>query len=360
MTTSLRDALTKLTCDLIRFQSTADKPDQVVAAMQYVENYVCNLPGLVMERSEAGGKPSVVATLRPTRQPRLILNGHLDVVAAPPALFTPEVRDGRIYGRGAQDMKGSVAVMLHLLKTLAMSGERPNVGFQFVPDEEIGGTHGTGRLLEEGWSCAFFIAGEPTDLNIVNEHKGGVWLRLDLPGEPTHASRPWTGQNPLFALADGLQRLRERFPPPTEDRWQTTCTPTRVDMHNSTNQVPPVAKLHVDIRRIPADDPHELVAAVAACFPTATVTINHMVSPLITAEEHTEVQRLMQTVQAVAGHSPITYREHFGTDARFYSAAGIPAVCIGPVGAGLHSDEEWVDIASLEQYYHILHQFVTQ
>ncbi len=360
MANDLRDALIKLTCDLICFQSTADQPDQVAAAMQYVEQYVCNLPNVIVERSESGGKSSVVVTLRPTRQPRLLINGHLDVVAAPPALFTPEVRDGRIYGRGAQDMKGSVAVMLLLLKTLATSDTRPDVGVQFVPDEEIGGTLGTGRLIEEGWQCQFFIAGEPTDLNIVNEHKGGVWLRLDLPGEPTHASRPWTGQNPLFALAEGLQRLHERFPPPTEDSWQTTYTPTRVDMHNSMNQVPPVAKLHVDIRRIPADDPHELVAAVAACFPTATVKVNHMVSPLVTDGDHPDVQRLMQTVQAVAGHTPVTYREHFGTDARFYSAVGIPAVCIGPVGAGLHSDEEWVDIASLEQYFHILHHYITQ
>src|SRR5215475_1650607 len=90
------------------------------------------------------------------------------------------VRGGRIYGRGSQDMKGSGAVLLRLLKDLAALDVPPDVGFMFVSDEEIGGANGTGILLEQGWRCGFFLAAEPTDLDICFEQKGAMWVEVHL------------------------------------------------------------------------------------------------------------------------------------------------------------------------------------
>lgn len=107
--TELRDELIRLTCDLIRFETIADRPDQLQAAIDYVADYLADVPGIQIEKSCVADKPALVVTLQPTRSPRLMLNGHLDVVVGQPAQFVPEVRDGRIYGRGSQDMKGSIA-----------------------------------------------------------------------------------------------------------------------------------------------------------------------------------------------------------------------------------------------------------
>lgn len=360
MNTTLRDELVTLTTELIRFRTTADRPDQLAAAIDYVEHYLADTPGLFIHRSESNGKPALVATLHDTRTPSLFLNGHIDVVMAKPEQFEPQVRNGRIYGRASQDMKGSVAVLLRLLKDLAARDPRPNVGFQFVGDEEIGGAHGTERLLNEGWRCDCFVALEPTDMRICNEHKGAMWIDLRLRGIPVHGSRPWEGQNPVLALNAGLNRLNRCYPALERAEWRTTVTPTVVQTGDSSpNQIPPHLLLTLDIRHIPGETPAAVLSAVQDCFPGAEVLVCRDAAPLATSPDVPSIRRLAEVNARVRNRPTEFYHEHFSTDARFYSAVGIPAVCFGPVGAGLHSDEEWVEIDSLVQLYEVFWEYTT-
>jgi succinyl-diaminopimelate desuccinylase len=327
-----------------------------------VAAYLADIPGIQIERSEANGKPALVAALRPTRAPALMFNGHLDVVVGRPEQFDPQLRDGRIYGRGAQDMKGSCAVMLRLLRDLAALPEPPDVGFQFVTDEEIGGAEGTGRLLEEGWRCDFMLCLEPTDMGILFEHKGGMWVELRLPGRPAHGSRPWDGHNPVHDLARGLLAIEERYPAPAGGhQWRTTVTPTRVLVGEggSRNQVPAAALVTFDIRWTADTTPEQIRADLAACFPTAEMLTSASGPGLYTDPEHPAVCRVADVVERRTGRTPRFYREHFATDARYYTNAGMPAICLGPVGAGLHSDEEWVSVDSLVDLYQICLEFST-
>ncbi len=357
----LRDELVALTTDLVRFESTADRPDQLVACMDYVAAYLAAIPGLIVERSESGGKPAIVATLRETRTPALMLNGHLDVVVGRPEQFVPQVRDGRIYGRGSQDMKGSCAVMLRLLRDLAALSERPDVGFQFVSDEEIGGAAGTGRLLAEGWRCAMMLCLEPTDLGILYAHKGCMWVELALPGSPAHGSHPWEGHNPIGDLVRGLLAVEARYPPPAgPDEWRTSVTPTALQAGaGSRNQAPASASVTFDIRYTADETPDAVLAALTECFPTATPVVVETGAALYTDPAHPAVARLASLLERRLGRPPRLFREHYATDARYYTSAGIPAVCVGPVGAGLHSDEEWVSVESLVELYHLLLAYVT-
>lgn len=360
MSSALRDDLVALTCDLVRFPSSADRPDQLTAVIDYVERYLSDIPGLWIERSKAEDKPALVATLHKTRHPTLMLNGHLDVVVGQPEQFTPELRDGRIYARGAQDMKGSVAVMLRLLRDLAALPERPDVGFQFVTDEELGGTFGTGRLMREGWLCDFMLCLEPTDMGILYEHKGGLWVELRLPGRPSHGSRPWDSHNPILDLARGLNAIAEHYPVPDgAHEWRTTVTPTVLQAGaGSRNQVPGEARVVFDIRWVADDSPDAILTALKECFPTAELTVLASGPNLHTDPEHPEVCRVADIVEARTGKPVRFYREHFATDARYYTNAGMPAICVGPVGAGLHSDEEWVVIDSLVDLYEVLNSYV--
>jgi len=361
MPADLRDELVALTCDLVRFPSTADRPDQLAATIDYAERYLAGIPGLHMERSEAGGKPALVVSLRGGRSPAVMFNGHLDVVAARPGQFEPEVRNGRIYGRGTQDMKGSVAVMLRLLRDLAALPERPDAGFQFVTDEEIGGALGTARLLEEGWGCGIMLCLEPTDMGVLYEHKGAMWVELRIPGAPSHGSRPWEGRNPLGALAAGIAAVERRFPVSGPGDYRTTVTPTAASAGagGSRNQIPAAAEVTFDIRWVAETPPAAITAALAECFPGAEVVVSNSGDGLYTNPEEPGVLRLAELLERRLGAEPRFYREHFGTDARFYSQAGIPAICVGPVGAGLHSDEEWVSVDSLADLYHVLKDYVS-
>jgi succinyl-diaminopimelate desuccinylase len=359
MSAPLADELAALTCDLMRFESTVEHPDQLAAVIDYVAAYLADIPGLFVERSSAAGKPALVVTLREGRAPALMLNGHLDVVVGRPAQFTPELREGRIYGRGSQDMKGSCAVMLRLIRDLAALRERPDVGFQFVTDEEIGGAHGTGRLLAEGWRCGFMLCLEPTDMDVLFEHKGAMWVEIRLDGQPAHGSRPWDGQNPVGELVRGLTALEQRYPSPTAEIWRTTVTPTQIRVGGaSRNQVPAEAILTLDIRHVVEDQPEDILATLAACFPHGKIVVASSGAPLATDREHPAVRRVAELIAARLGRPPRFYREHFSTDARYYTSAGIPAICLGPVGTGLHSDEEWVSIASLVDLHAVLTNYI--
>src|SRR5689334_22874644 len=109
--TTLRDELIALTSDLIAIPSIAEQPAQLQAVIDYAERYARAIPGVHTQRFEWDAKPCLVVTLRDTKSPAVMLNAHLDVVPGRPEQFQPEVRDGRIYGRASQDMKGSGAVL---------------------------------------------------------------------------------------------------------------------------------------------------------------------------------------------------------------------------------------------------------
>lgn len=361
MQISLLEDLTRLTCDLVAIESSSDRLDKVREALDYVEQYVASIPGVYFFRIDVGGVSNLVATLRNTRTPKCFLNAHLDVVPGHAYQFQPEVRHGRIYGRGTQDMKGSAAVLLRLMRDLAALPDPPDVGFQFVGDEEIGGFQGTGALFEQGWRSEFFIAAEPSDLQICYAHKGAFWAEVIIPGQPAHGSRPWEGVNPIMALRDGLVRLEQLFPIPRAAAWVTTVVPTAINSGDARNRSPAQTTLVLDIRFIPEDSPDEIIASLGQAFPGASINTPDIPgAPLATNPEDTWVKRLASCVTSVTEAPAQLYREHFATDARFYSEAGIPAVILGPVGAGLHSDEEWVDIASLGQTYDILRRLVMQ
>src|SRR5262249_38313957 len=127
MSTPLIEDIVQLTCDLIQYESIEHRPSEIAAVMDYTEQYARQIAGVSIERVESAGVPNLVVALGSGRNPKLILNAHLDVVPARPEQFKPVVRDGRIYGRGSQDMKGSAAVLLRLLKDLAALPQAPDV-----------------------------------------------------------------------------------------------------------------------------------------------------------------------------------------------------------------------------------------
>jgi succinyl-diaminopimelate desuccinylase len=354
MQMSIRDQLVRLTHDLVSIPSVSDDPVAREAVIDFVAGFCASLPGVQTFRFEADGKPALVAAFDDRRHKGLVLNAHVDVVPGRDEQFRPFERDGRIYGRGTQDMKGATAAMLLVLKDLAERGVRPGVAWQFVTDEEIGG-EGTRNLLASGYTCDFFLAGEPTDLEIVNRAKGMLWLRVRQTGNPAHGSRPWDGLNPIMPLARGVLRLLDQYPVPERPVWKTTATPSAIHGGDAHNRVPADCLLQLDVRRVPDEDEETILSFIESCFEGGQLDVLHSGGALQTAENDPHVQRL-RMIAGRHGASGAFRDEHFGSDARFYSEAGLPAVCFGPLGAGLHSHDEWVDIASLEMYYAIIRE----
>lgn len=305
---------------------------------------------------EHEGFRSVVFSTRPGRRSGLVLNAHLDVVPGHPGLFSPQLRDGRLYGRGAYDMKAAAAVYLQLLRDLAAvpEGYRPDLQVQLVTDEEIGGHRGAERLVPEGFTGDFIVAGEPTDFRVCYAAKGVYWVKIHLGGKPGHAAMPWQTQNPLVAAQQGLARLLEIYPTPTEPVWRTTATPTGMRADSSHNRVPDEVMLQIDMRRVPEQTPAELHADLERCFPGAHIEVVQDSYAAHTNPEHPGCQRLAEVQERVDGQRPEFYREHFASDVRYWTHAGFPAVCWGPSGAHMHADNEYLEVDSLARYHRLV------
>ncbi len=353
--------------ELLAVPSTADRPEQLRRAVEFVVEFVG--PGFVVERFESDGKPSALLyaeRFRGTTRPgfRVILNGHLDVVPAEPEQFRPRRVDDRLYARGAQDMK--ITALLQALAFRELAGSLPYpLALQLVADEEVGGRDGTGFQLQQGVTGTFAIIGEHSRLNIVADSKGLLHVRLTASGRTGHGAYPWFGDNALVKLVRTVTRLLARYPMPTEEAWRTTVNVARLDTTNRAfNQVPADAVAWLDIR-FPAEDPdlngrtpQELVDYLGTfCDADVTIAVENLNAPHHADHDRDEVKHLRWAAKRQGYPADFLYK-HGSGDGAFFSGLGIAAVAFGVGGDGQHGPDEYVEIATILPYYRALKDFL--
>lgn len=208
-------ALVSLTKELIRFKSEAP-PGEEGRVGAFVASYLENCGYCVTLQKAAEDRFNVLAVSEDCPGPRLMLNGHLDVVPAgdeakwksPP--YTPEVRDGKLYGRGAADMKGAIACMMYAARLLRehhipLSGQ---LQLLFNVDEENKNA-GLFRYVKEPLPSDAVVVGEATGLTVANCHRGVMALTCTVSGRSAHASKPGQGINAITRAAVLMEKIRQ-------------------------------------------------------------------------------------------------------------------------------------------------------
>lgn len=316
------------------------------------------------------GRPNVVAVLRGQQSARsLLFNGHLDVVGVegmthPP--FDAVERDGRIFGRGASDMKGGVAAMC--AAAARMKGAlRGDIIIAGVIDEEWESA-GTRALVSSGIRATAAIVTEPTGLAMMPAHKGFVWIEVTVHGRAAHGSRWDIGVDAIRHAGLLLAEL---------DGIDGTALPARThpllgrpSLHASTiagglglSTYPDRCVVRVERRTIPG----ETVASVeqeisAACDRVrarrtafaADVRIMFSQPP---SDVPVRAPICMALSEALGAHGLSTTPIGMSawTDAALLNEAGIPAICFGPGDMGLaHAAEEYIPMAEIEQATEVL------
>jgi succinyl-diaminopimelate desuccinylase len=349
--------------ELLAMPSTADRPADLQRALEFAVGFAG--PGWTVEWFESAGKPSALLYHGPARPHfQVILNAHLDVVPAPPAQFRPHRDGGRLYARGAQDMKVSALVEAQVFGELAGSLGYP-LALQLVTDEELGGRHGTLHQIEQGVSGEFVVIGEHSGLRIVTDSKGMIHANLRAQGRSAHAAYPWLGDNALVKLQRSLARLLAAHPAPDGEAWRTTVNLARVETSNQArNQIPAQAEAWLDIRFPPGDPDLDgktagQVAAYLAsfCDPGVTPVVDHTDPPHHADRRRPEIARL-QRAAASQGYRAGFLRKHGAADGRFYHQRGIDAVIFGIGGDGQHGPEEYADTTTIVPYYRALTEFL--
>jgi succinyl-diaminopimelate desuccinylase len=344
------DELVELAQRLIRVPSV-NPPGDERAAAAIVAAELDRLGAHAVEIIEAAeGRQSVVARWGVPGGRVLAWNGHLDVVPAgdeslwryPP--FDGRVADGRLWGRGAVDMKGPVASFCQALAILRRT-EAPIGGEVLVTiaaDEETGGEHGTGHLAELGVldGAEAGICGEPTSLDTLVAARGRLWLELITHGTSAHASRPDLGRNAVTAMLRVAEAL-EAIALPSDPHplvGAATLTPTMIAGGESANSVPDRCALTIDRRFLPGDTVQDVRAQIAEAvervrraYDIEIETVEHAcfdASEIAPDSEIVEVAR--RATESVLGRRPAVGGMPGSTDARFLVAAGIPTVIFGP------------------------------
>ena len=298
------------------------------------------------------GRPNVVVTARGTGSGQvLLLNGHLDTVgiAGMPRPFEARIEDGRLYGRGAYDMKGALAAALVAAARAREERIAADVVVACVIDEEYGSA-GTERLVASSGATAAIVC-EPTDERVCVAHKGFAGFEIEIPGRAAHGSRPDLGIDAIAAMGLVLVRLGELADRLAAQDGHELLGPGSV--HASVieggqeySSYPERCLLAGERRTIPGEPveqvERELAELVAGTAGKARITL---------AREPFEIEAghpFPAKAAAAAGVAALD-GVAFWTDAALLAAAGIPTVVYGPSGAGAHAREEWVDLASLER-----------
>ena len=366
----------KLLCDLVALPSVNPAflpPGHAQAGEGRVAEFLAATAaraGLEVSWQKAlPGRRNLIARLSPSGKVkrRILLAPHLDTVGAfSEDQFVPRLRQGRIFGRGACDTKGSVAAMLSALIVLAGRGARP-AGTEFtfagLMDEELE-QGGSRALAGSGLRADLAIVGEPTGLRVVTAHKGNVWLRLATQGKAAHGSCPHLGRNAVHEMARIVDLLQTRYPRQLQGRTHPLLGAATVSvgsMHGGSqpNIVPAECLATADRRTLPGETELSVIREIKALLREHGLRASFANEKSVPCPPLETDHRLplVQTFLAAAGQKTPAGATYF-CDAAILAESGIPSVVFGPGHiAQAHTAEEWVSTASLAQATQVLLKF---
>src|SRR2546422_2028014 len=326
---------------------------------RYVAEFLKNA-GIAAEVVEAApGRFNAVGVLRGRGGgPRLMFNGHLDTVGVEglEGPLSARVGGGRLYGRGAEDMKGGLAAALVAVEALAQEDPlEGDVIVAAVADEEYESA-GARALLRSGVSADAAVVMEPTGLEVVTAHKGFAWAQVKTQGRAAHGSRPEEGRDAIAFMGRGLgeiERLQAKLSaaPGHPPLGRGSGHASLISGGQEWSSYPSECRLSLERRLLPREDAatfdrelSEALARLSSEDPEfrAHYTLGYSALALETEQDSAIARTVYDCARRIAGVKAKFGGQSFWTDAALLSAAGIPSVLFGPGGSGLHSPVEYV------------------
>jgi acetylornithine deacetylase len=379
--------------DLVR-RPSVNPMGRDVSGPEYLEGRVTDY--LVQRFSTAGipwarqhvapGRDNVIARLEATvaKAPVILWDAHQDTVPADGMTiepFAPLVRDGRLYGRGSCDVKGGMAAMLVALDRLRASTKprRKTVIFSATVNEEFG--FSGAKALAQLWTTpdagqpagglvkarpSAAIVAEPTDLDIVTQHKGAVRWRIRIHGRACHSAFPEQGENAIYPSGRVILAIEELARELLRRRPEQPCGPPTLSLGTirggtGVNLVPDLVVLEIDRRIVPGESPSEardeVIRRIATAAPGARIEHEQpfVESAGLPEADAAACAKAIEAAAAVCGVETRRTAARYGTNASIFAAAGVPSVVFGPGSiAQAHTADEWIDLEEVDQAANIL------
>lgn len=357
--------IVRLSSQLIHCPSTPDNRAAQGDCLTVVSDFARRaVPGASLKRLQFGGRSSLlISSGRTTTAPAVSLYGHIDVVAAQPEQFRAVVRAGKLYGRGASDMKGMLAAELVAFAQAVNIGIQKPISVLVVSDEETGGAWGAQRVVKEfGFRPGCIVVPDGGDnWRFVTGEKGVYWVECTFHGVPGHGSRPWLGRNAGEALMEGYRRLQRALPQPTSERERRASVNLGLLRGGeSPNQILATAAMTLDIR-YPANVSLARLRQTVRRALGPGVTIRELMTstPWEQSPRQPAVKQFQNIIRQTTG---VRQFESFvsagGSDARYFAARGIPVIITKPACGGHHGDREWVSVRDLTRFARVCERFL--
>lgn len=302
--------------------------------------------------------------------PWLLFESHMDTVSVAGMTIAPfagEIRDGRMYGRGTCDTKGTGAAMLWAMRAYAAAGARPNnIALLFATDEEVfkagAATFVKQHLATVGFMPRGVIVGEPTLLRAVVAHNGIVRWSITTHGVAVHSSTPWKGRSAISAMVKVIDAIETRYIPGLTATHELTgkaqCSINVIRGGSQSNIIPESCTIQLDRRVVPGESAETVLPAVEAILDELRAA-----DPTFKAEQFQPfIDRPMNHLggEAFAAHvcgvlaqqgvNPEQLGAGYSTDAADFPGAGIPAVVLGPGDISqAHTIDEWISLEQLHR-----------
>jgi succinyl-diaminopimelate desuccinylase len=333
---------------------TADK-SAVNLCSDFVASYL-KKNGLHVHVERFQGYRTIYASTMPGKHCDILLNAHLDVVAAPTAQFRPRRAGHKLIGRGVIDCKGHAAVIMALLPRLKGVEK---VGDIFTTDEEMGG-YTTADMVKKGYGGKLTLVLDGNFDRVVTAQKGILSLTLSATGKACHSSAPWRGENALDRLIEGYLKIKKLFPKVSEkDSWHRTAAATILTAGAARNQVPDFAEMALNVRFTDADDPKQLLARIRKV--SGLKVTPDLFCPFVRVrEDHPAVRLLLSSFKRRLNPGIRLGKMNGATDARHFRPSPGAIAIIGLRGGGAHAASEWLDIRSLSKMEEALFGFITE
>ena len=280
-----------------------------------------------------------------------MLNAHMDTVgvAGMERPHEPHVEDGRLHGRGAYDMKGSLAAIMLATAEAARRGLRGDVILTAVADEEVASI-GTARVAERHRADAAIVT-EPTEMRLAVAHKGFVGFEIETVGRAAHGSRPDLGVDAIARMGPVLVRLGEldgalRAQPSHRLLGSGSVHASLIEGGQEFSSYPERCVLGGERRTIPGETPGQVEQELRSLLADVEGEVRVLLS-----RPPFEVQEAEPIVELVRRHAgdPEIIGVPFWADSALLAGAGIPTVVFGPGGEGAHAAVEWVDLGDVER-----------
>lgn len=308
------------------------------------------------------GRCNVVATLEGCDPDRVLLfESHMDTASTEGMTidpFSPVIREGLLYGRGACDTKAGGVAMMHAMRRLAEAGEKPACTVQFAGAMDEEHTFKGALALARATNAAAVVVSEPTDLAVIRAHNGLARFRIHVTGAAAHSSKPELGVNAISKMARIVAAIEDEIEASYPNRRHPLTGSPRLNIGVikggvQINFVPDHCVIEVDRRVIPGENPlatvqpfRDLLARLASEDPQLDVQLEEpfLLDTSMETPEDAEIIRVaVAACEAALGVSTID-GVPYGTDASKFAAIGIPSIVLGPGSIDqAHAAVEWVE-----------------